>query len=254
MPRFLALLLAAFLFLPEAVLALNFKGHVASYDVRAGTITVTQGSVFNTFRFRPDVEVTLNGQPAKLSQIPVGASVTITTSEPQLASKIIASAAVAAHPPAAPNPPPAKAAEPPSAQSEPAASVAPTPPAAVLDPKVEQLSRAYAHLQNAELSANGRNTRPLDELQTTARTSTVDALKKDCLASLDRVVATLDSTPAKRRGAVFAYVKSAMLRVKENGGESYFKSHLDWVKDHPAKALDEIKSCAERTKVALEKF
>lgn len=220
------------LLLPLGVLAVQamaagFTGTLTAYDLRAGTITVAQGKIFNTFRFRPSVEITLNGEHAKLEQIPVGATVTITTSEPQVAAKIAGSAAAPAGAP-------------------------PAGGKAVLDPTVEQLARACANLQDAELVLKGNVPRPLEPFQASLKTSTVDALKKEIAASIDRSLAIVEEATPKHRNKAFGYFKDGVTRLARNN-EDGLESHEKWANEHPKDVVRGFRELATEARTALEK-
>jgi len=227
MKVFLALFFSLALFAVQA-LAAGFTGTLPAYDARAGTVTVAQGKTFNTFRFRPSVEITLNGEHAKLEQIPVGATVTITTSEPQVAAKIAGSAAgPAAAPPAGGR--------------------------AVLDPKVEQLARACANLQDAELVLKGNVPRPLEPFQASLKTSTADVLKKEIAASIDRSLAIVEEATPKHRNKAFGYFKDGVTRLSRNK-EDGLESHEKWANEYPQDVMRGFRELAAEARTALEKL
>jgi|GEM_PF-1174835 len=63
-------------------------GRLLRIDPRTGTLTLTKGRPYVTYHFRDTVEVSLNGQPAKVAQLVPGLQVRIETNEPGIANRI----------------------------------------------------------------------------------------------------------------------------------------------------------------------
>src|SRR5688572_21973380 len=70
--------------------AATFTGKVAAVDERAGTVIVVAKELPTLFRFRPSVEVIVNGQRGKMSDLVPGITVVITSMEPSVANRITA--------------------------------------------------------------------------------------------------------------------------------------------------------------------
>ncbi len=70
------------------------SGRILRIDPKTGTLTLTKGRPYVTYRFRISMEVSLNGQPAKISQLVPGLQVTIESNEPGIASRITANGAL----------------------------------------------------------------------------------------------------------------------------------------------------------------
>ncbi len=206
--------------------AAGFAGTLVAYDLPAGTITVGQGEIFKTFLFRPTVEVTLNGLRAKLEQFPMGSKVLIITTEPRMAGKIEGFA--------------------------PGAAVAPVGGKAILNPKVEQLARACANLQDAELVLDGKPPRSLDQLQAHWRTSSLDALKKECGASIERALAVVESAAPQHRNQAFGYFKNGVTRLAR-GNEENLQGHEEWANKSAKAVVPAFHDLAKEAKSALEK-
>ena len=115
---------------------------------------------------------------------------------------------------------------------------------------VERLVRAYGHLTNAEQMATGGVVLSKDALLTAGRAMSADALKKECGAIADRIVATLSSSPAGRRPETFAYVKNAMLRLTLDREEPH-GGHVEWASKSRDKVSSAIRNDVKKIKDAL---
>jgi hypothetical protein len=73
-------------------------GRLDGIDLSGGTLTVRYGNEFTTFRFRPSVSVTLNGQRSSIDQLRIGTSISVRSDEPGLASQITTTAPLIAVP------------------------------------------------------------------------------------------------------------------------------------------------------------
>lgn len=92
------LLLLLCLAVSTFALAATPEGDIYSIDVKAGTIVLSTHGGLQTYRLRPDTEITLNGVRSKVSDLNTAMTAKITSGEPGIATKIIATGVPGAAP------------------------------------------------------------------------------------------------------------------------------------------------------------
>ena len=117
----------------------------------------------------------------------------------------------------------------------------------------ERLVLVYAHLKNAEQVATGGVVLSNDDLLTSGRTMTREALKKECGALVDKTLAAVSSAPTNRRPETMAYMKDAMLRLTLNREEPH-AGHVSWAQANRDKVSLFIRNYAKAIKDALTKI
>lgn len=98
---FAKLVACLFLGLAGSANAVTISGEIESVNAKAGTLTISKGSKVSTLRFRPTVNVTLNGQRATATQIRPGMTVVADSNEPGVASALALSGIIASAAPKA---------------------------------------------------------------------------------------------------------------------------------------------------------
>ena len=77
------------------------ESEISSVDAKAGTIVLSTKAGFQTYRLRPDTEILLNGVRGKISDLTAGMAAKITSSEPGVATRVVANGAPGGAAPAA---------------------------------------------------------------------------------------------------------------------------------------------------------
>ena len=96
-PKVILRLAAAFL-VGSTCHAQSTNGEIAALDQKAGSITVAATAGFQTYRVNPSTEITINGQKATFAKLAKGMSVKVSSAQPTVASRIIASGLQAEQP------------------------------------------------------------------------------------------------------------------------------------------------------------
>ena len=117
----------------------------------------------------------------------------------------------------------------------------------------ERLIRVYVLLRNAEQLATGGVVLSKDDLTALGRSMSPDALKKEGVASIDRSLLALSTSPTDRRPEMFAYMKNAMLRLTHDREEDH-GGHLAWASRSRSKVSAAIRDYAKKTKETLIKM
>lgn len=97
MPKVILHFAAAFLAVSTCH-AQSTNGEIAAIDHKAGSITVAATAGFQTYRVNPSTEITINGQKATFARLAKGMSVKVSSAQPTVASRIIASGLVTEQP------------------------------------------------------------------------------------------------------------------------------------------------------------
>ncbi len=85
MKTFLFLLLSA-----VAAFAENAEGDLSAIDPKVPSVTLSVKGKLQTYRVRPDTEISINGVKGKFADLNTSMTAKVVTGEPQVASKIIA--------------------------------------------------------------------------------------------------------------------------------------------------------------------
>ena len=92
-----------------------------------------------------------------------------------------------------------------------------------------------------------------EDVKTAARAMTLDALKKECGLSVDRMLSAISTGPTNRRPETHAYLKNASLRLIHNREEDH-GWHVDWGKKNKDKVAAVIRKEGKEIKEALAKL
>jgi hypothetical protein len=86
----LSYFIVAFAMLASGLNAADISGELLSFDLAQGELVVASGEKTQKYRFRPSVEVTLNGTKAQAKDLDVGQKVVVTSGDGGMALRIAA--------------------------------------------------------------------------------------------------------------------------------------------------------------------